>query len=209
MTPGAPGPAPTGTGPAPADAAWVIVDSPLPIETLREFCRDVERLYRINPSLEITAWRPVADDTFHAAWRNTSNQQDAVFDLRIERGSADAFEVAYSQGLKRCTRFALSPAVSGSRLTITDDYGGVPEEERARRVVEVDQSLVAWGWALHAYLRRERRWGRNAVYRWTMRRVWLPMKPSARRITTLLVVVTAAEFLIVLFVGLIWWIEHR
>jgi hypothetical protein len=35
------------------------------------------------------------------------------------------------------------------------------------------------------------------------------MKPSARRITTLLVLVTAAEFLIVLLVGLIWWIEHR
>jgi hypothetical protein len=42
-----------------------------------------------------------------------------------------------------------------------------------------------------------------------MRRVWLPMKPGARRITGLLVLVTAAELLIVLFVGIIWWIEHR
>jgi hypothetical protein len=179
------------------------------METLREFCRDVERLYRINPHLEVTSWHRIADDTFRVAWRNTSNQQDAVFDLRIERGSADTFEVAYSQGLKRSTRFALSPAVSGSRLTITDDYSGVPEEERTRRVAEVDRSLEAWGWALHAYLRREQRWGRNAVYRWYMRRIWLSMRPVARRITTLLVLVTAAEFLIVLFVGLIWWIEHR
>ena len=209
MRPGAPPPAPAGSGPAPADAAWVTVDSPLPMETLREFCRDVERLYRINPCLEIAAWRPIADDTFRAAWRNTSNQQDVALDLRIERESVDAFEVAYSQGLKRCTRFVLAPAAAGSRLTITDDYSGVPEEERARRVAEVDPTLVAWGWALHAYLRRERRWRRNAVYRWYMRRIWLPMKPGARRITTLLVLVTAAEFLIVLFVGLIWWIEHR
>jgi hypothetical protein len=209
MTPGAPGPAPAGSGAAPADAAWVTIDSPLPIETLREFCGDVERLYRINPGLEIAAWRPVADDAFRVAWRNTSNQQDAALDLRVMRESVDALEVAYSQGLKRCTRFALAPTAAGSRLTITDDYSGVPEEERARRVAEVDQSLVAWGWALHAYLRRERRWGRNAVYRCYMRRVWLPMKPSARRITGLLVLVTAAEFLIVLFVGLIWWIEHR
>jgi hypothetical protein len=177
--------------------------------TLREFCRDVERLYRINPCLEIAAWRSIADDTFRAAWRNTSNQQDAALDLRVERESADTFAVTYSQGLKRCTRFALSPAVGGSRLTITDDYSGVPEEERTRRVAEVDRSLAAWGWALYAYLRRERRWGRNPVYRWYTRRVWLPMKPGARRITTLLVLVTAAEFLIVLFVGLIWWIEHR
>jgi hypothetical protein len=199
----------TSGAPPPADAAWVTVDSPLPVETLREFCRDVERLYRINPCLEIASWRPIADAAFHAVWRNTSNQQDATFDLRIERESADAFEVAYSQGLKRGTRFALSPAAGGSRLTITDDYSGVPEEERARRMAEVDRSLAAWGWALQAYLRRERRWGRNPVYRGYMRRIWLPMKPGARRITTLLVLVTAAEFLIVLFVGLIWWIEHR
>ncbi len=209
MTDGAPRPAPAGSGPAPADAAWVTVDSPLSMETLREFCRDVERLYRINPCLEIAYWRPVGDDTFHAAWRNTSNQQDLALVLRIERESADAFQVGYSEGLKRCTRFVLAPAAAGSRLTITDDYSGVPEEERARRVAEVDPTLAAWGWALHACLRRERRWGRNAIYRWTMRRIWLPMKPSARRITTLLVLITAAELLIVLFVALIWWIEHR
>ena len=209
MTHGAPGLAPAGSGPAPADAAWATIDSPLPIEALREFCGDVERLYRINPCLDIASWRPIADGTFHAAWRNTSNQQDAALDLQIVHESDDAFEVRYSQGLKRSTRFALAPAAAGSRLTITDDYSGVPEEERARRVAEVDPTLVAWGWALHAYLRRERRWGRNAVYRWYMRRIWLPMKPGARRITTLLVLVTVAEFLIVLFVGLIWWVEHR
>ena len=209
MTQGAPEPTPPDPVSASADAAWVTIESPLPVEALREFCRDVERLVRINPYLEIASWRRIADYTFRVAWRNTSNQQDATLDLRIERNSADAFEVAYSQGLKRCTRFALASVAAGSRLTITDDYSGVPEDERARRVAEVDRSLEAWGWALHAYLRRERRWGRNAIYRWTMRRVWLPMKPGARRITTLLVLVTAAEFLIVLFVALIWWAEHR
>lgn len=209
MTHDVPEPAPAGAVPAPADAAWVTVEVPLALETLREFCRDVERLYRINPCLEIASWRPVDDDTFRAAWRNTSNQRDYALDLRIERASADEFQVDYSEGLKRCTRFVLAPAAAGSRLTITDDYSGVPEEARVRRVAEVDPTLVPWGWALHAYLRRERRWGRNALYRWTMRRVWLPMKPTARRITTLLVVITAAELLIVAFVALIWWIEHR
>jgi hypothetical protein len=209
MTHGAARPAPAGAAPASADEAWVTIETPLTMEALREFCRDVERLYRINPCLEIASWRRIGDDTFHVAWRNTSNQQDAALDLRIERESADGFEVAYSQGLKRSTRFALAPAAGGSRLTITDDYSGVPEEERARRVAEVDRSLGAWGGALRTHLRRELRWGRKAVYRWTMRRVWIPMKPSARRITTLLVLVTAAELLIVLFVALIWWIEHR
>jgi hypothetical protein len=209
MTAGAPQPAPADAAPAPADTAWVTIESPLAIETMREFCRDVERLYRINPYLEVGSWRRTADGTFQVAWRNTSNQQDAALDLRIARESDDAFEVGYSQGLKRSTRFALAPAAAGSRLTITDDYSGVPEEERARRVAEVDRSLEAWGWALQAYLRREQRWARNAVYRWYMRRIWLPMKPGARRITTLLVLITAAELLVVVFVALIWWIEHR
>jgi hypothetical protein len=208
MTPGVPEPAPAGAVPAPADAAWVTVEAPLPLDRLREFCRDIERLYRINPCLEIASWRAIGSDAFHAVWRNTSNEREAALDLKIGRESADAFQVGYSEGLKRSTRFVLEPAAGGSRLTITDDYSGVPEEERMRRVAEVDRSLVPWGRALHAYLRRERRWGHNALYRWTVRRIWLPMKPSARRITMLLVLITAAELLVIVFVALIWWIEH-
>jgi len=36
----------------------------------------------------------------------------------------------------------------------------------------------------------------------------LVMRPSARRITKLIVLVTLAEFAFFLLVALIWWIEH-
>lgn len=196
-------------GDNPRDASWVIVDTPLSLPALREFCADIERLFRINPYLEFQRWQRSGADSIHAGFRNLSNQQMVELDLRIERESEDAFALIYRAGIKTRTRFVLEAAGAGSRLTITDDYAGMPPAEREQRLHEVDKSLTAWGWALHEYLRREQRWGRYALWRWYMRRWWLPMTPGARRITYMLVLVTAAEFVFVLLVATIYWIENR
>ena len=196
-------------GDIPRDASWVIVDTPLSLPALREFCADVERLFRINPYLEFERWQRTGADSIHARFRNLSNQQMAALDLRIERESDDAFTLIYRVGVKARTRFVLEPAGAGSRLTITDDYAGLPPAEREQRLHEVDRSLTAWGWALQEYLRREQRWGGCAPWRWYMRRLWLPMTPRARRITYMLVLLTAAELVLVLLVATIYWIETR
>lgn len=196
-------------GDNPRDASWVIVDTPLSLPALREFCADIERLFRINPYLEFQRWQRSGADSIHAGFRNLSNQQMVELDLRIERESEDAFALIYRAGIKTRTRFVLEAAGAGSRLTITDDYAGMPPAEREQHLHEVDKSLTAWGWALHEYLRREQRWGRYALWRWYMRRWWLPMTPGARRITYMLVLVTAAEFVFVLLVATIYWIENR
>jgi hypothetical protein len=188
----------------------VVIETPLGLAELRLFCSDLERLYRINPYLEIQAWQPLAAGRFRVTWRNLSNDQAATLELRREpqSESENAFSVAYSRGIKACTRFLLEPAPGGSRLVLTDDYASLPQNELASRIAEVDKSLTAWGWALHAYLRREHRWGSNPLWRWSMRRLWLPMRPAARRITALIVLVSMAEFAFFLLVALIWWIEH-
>ncbi len=196
-------------GDTPRDASWVIVDTPLSLPALRGFCADIERLFRINPYLELKLWRCTGTDSHHASFRNLSNQQMVEIDLRIERESDDGFTLIYSKGIKARTRFVLEPAAGGSRLVITDDYAGLPPAEREQRLDEVDKSLTAWGWALHEYLRREQRWGRFPPWRWYMRRVWLPMTPRARRITYMLVLVTAAELVLVLLVATIYWVETR
>lgn len=187
----------------------MVIDTRLGLADLRLFCGDVERLYRINPYVEIQAWEPLAAGRFRVTWRNLSNDCAATLELRRDAESENAFSVAYSQGIKRRTRFLLEPAPGGSRLVLTDDYTSLPVEERASRIAEVDKSLAAWGWALHAHLRREHRWGSNPLWRWAMRRYWLPMRPAARRITTLIVLASLAEFAFFLLVALIWWIEHR
>jgi len=189
------------------DASWVIVDTPLSLPALREFCADIERLFRINPYLEFQHWQRSGADSFHARFRNLSNQQMVELDLRVERESDDAFTLIYRAGIKVRTRFVLEAAGAGSRLTITDDYAGMPSAEREQRLHEVDKSLTAWGWALHEYLRREQRWGGCAPWRWYMRRWWLPMTPGARRITYMLVLLAAAELVLVLLVATIYWIE--
>lgn len=191
------------------DSSWVVIDTPLAPEALREFCGDLERLYRINPYLEIQSWTPTGAGRARVAWRNLSNRQATELELHRVRESDNAFAVSFSAGIKHATHFRLEPAGAGSRLTITDRYDGLPPDERTRRLDEVDRSLNAWGWALHAHLRREHRWGANPLWRWTMRRVWLPMRPSARRITTLIVLVSIAEFVFFLLVALIYWSEHR
>jgi hypothetical protein len=193
----------------PQDASWVVIDTPLSLADLRRFCGDIERLYRINPYLEIQTWQPLAAGGFRVSWRNLSNDEAATLELHREPESENAFSVAYSQGIKRRTQFLLEPAQVGSRLVVTDDYANLPEELRASRMAEVDKSLTAWGWALHAYLRSEHRWGANPLWRWTMQRFWLPMRPSARRIAKFIVLASIAEFAFFLLVALIWWIEHR
>jgi hypothetical protein len=192
-------------GAVPADAAWVVIETPLAPADLAEFCRDLERLYRINPYLEFRQWRDTAPDAHAVAWRNLSNQREFELRFAVERASDSEFTVRYDRGIKRSTRFAIEPHAAGSRLTITDGY----EPDSGADTGEVDKSLHAWGVALREYLLREQRWGGYGLWRWYMRRVWVPMKPSARRITFMLLVLTLAEIALITLGAAIYWIEYR
>jgi hypothetical protein len=189
----------------PANAAWVTVEVPLEPAALAAFCRDVERLYRINPYLEFRRWRETGPGAFAVSLRNLSNQRDLELQLTLERSSERDFRVRYDRGVRRSTRFEIDATAEGSRLRITDDYRGATEADTA----EVDRSLHAWGVALREYLLRDRRWGWCAPWRWYMRRVWVPMKPSARRITFIILLVTLAEIALIALVMAIYWAEHR
>lgn len=192
--------------PAPANAAWVVIESPLAPQALARFCEDVERLYRINPCLEFREWRSLGAGRLRARFRNLSNQRDFDLELAVESAGAGVISVRYDSGIKRATRFEVAPSPSGSTLTITDEYA---PDAGAESAGEVDRSLNAWGAALRNYLLRERRWGGWALWRWYMRRVWLPMKPAGRRITFILLAVTAAEVALIAIFLLVYWLEQR
>jgi hypothetical protein len=188
-----------------ADTAWVTIDVPLEPAALAGFCRDVERLYRINPYLEFRRWRETAPGAFSVSMRNLSNQRDLELRLTLERVSERHFLVRYDRGVKCSTRFEIGATAEGSCLRISDDYSGAAETDTA----EVDRSLHAWGVALREYLLRDQRWGWCAPWRWYMRRVWVPMKPSARRITFIILLVTLAEIALFALVMAIYWAENR
>ena len=81
-------------------------------------------------------------------------------------------------------------AVPGASLTLTID------------------TQAAWAEALRIYFLRLKRWSWLPGWRWYLRRVWVPMKPSSRRIVWLVYLITIAEFFFFLFVMLIYVLEQ-
>ena len=190
------------------DAAWVDIQAPIAAEKLGVFCADVERLFRINPYLEFRAWEALAGDRFRAEVTNLSNGRRMTLEMRLERRSALAFRVHYASGVKRSTSFEIRPQPEGSSLRITDDYSPRNAGSPDASVAEVDRSLHAWGVALHDYLRLEHRFGWLPLWHAAARHLWLPMKPSARRIARLVVLIAMAEFVFFLLVALIYALEQ-
>lgn len=192
----------------PADAAWVAIEAAMDPVRLAQFCQDLERLFRINPYYEFRVWRHVAPDRVEFDLHNMSTGRVVAAQLSVARASEFDFAVHYDRGIKRATRFEIEAAPAGSRLRITDDYGDAGRDIDID-LQDVDRSLHAWGVALHEYLAREQRWSGCAPWRWYMRRVWVPMKPAARRITFMLLMVTLAEIALVALVMAIYWLEFR
>ncbi len=191
------------------DLAWIRVPTAFSPDELAALCQQPEVLFRINPYYHFERWTQTGPDTYHADCDNQSNQQRLVLDMVVTREPGGGFQVSYAQGIKRRTVFLIEPMPLGSYLCVTDDYSGLPEEERRRREAEVDKSLPAWGEALRAYFKRMKRWSWLPGWRWYIRRVWIPMKPSTRRIVWLLYLITVAEFFFFLFVLLIFVLEQN
>jgi hypothetical protein len=178
------------------DAAWVRVATPFSADALREFCRDLERLYRINPLLEFVEWRQIGPDNYYLMANNMSNAQEIATEIHRDE-TYDGFKIRYSHGLKSATFIRIEKDIqgNGSALVLIDDYSGLTEAERTQRLAEVDRSLDHWGKELFRYLHKWQRWHWFPPFRWYMRRVWQPMKPSARRIAYMLIVITLFELL--------------
>ncbi len=182
------------------DAAWVSVENPLTLHELRTFITDLERLYRINSLLEVNRWHAESTSSIQVDLNNLSNGKSLCTNITMEQ-RADGLLIRYLDGLKTSTHLKMEENANGSsRLTITDDYSAIPEGQRRERLDEVDRSLPQWGQDLHSYLRSWKRWSWLPPWRWYMGAVWLPMKPSARRITRWIFWITAAEMVVFLFV---------
>ncbi|MET0070144.1 MAG: hypothetical protein ABW096_08880 [Candidatus Thiodiazotropha sp.] len=190
------------------DAAWISVETPLSPVQLQRFIEDLERLYRINSLLEVERWEPLGQDRVSFEALNLSNGKQEKSELRVERID-NGIRVNYQRLLKSSTRFEVAQATAnGSCLTITDDYSGTEESQRRRRLDEVDRSLNQWGRDMHSYLQSWHRWSWLPPWRWYMEKIWQPMKPSARRITRWIVLITLVEMMLILLLIAILVIEQ-
>jgi hypothetical protein len=191
------------------DVAWASLNTPLNSDELKLFCRDIERLFRINPMLEFSEWQALGTNEYAFSGKNSS--QETPFDFSVKctvREQADGFRLDYSQGLKSNTTFKIEPAPQGSKLTIIDCYDGLSEEERKSRLAEVDKSIVVWASYLQKFIISWHRWSRLAPWRWYMRRVWQPMKPTARRISYMLVWISLFEIALIALGVAIYFSEY-
>ncbi len=189
------------------DRARLEVETPFDAAALGRFIADTERLLRINPLMEFHRFERLAEDRWHLEGRNLANGH--AFDVTLTRRPlADGgWRLEWEGWLKQATEIRVLPDGDRARLEIVDHYGGLPEEERRARLDEVDTSFLHWGHALHRFLRNDRRWGWLPGWRWYMNGPWLRMKPSGRRIAFMLLFITAAEFVLFLFVLLIFRLE--
>ena len=208
-----PGETEGGSARIPENAAWASVEIPLPTHALYVFLSNIERLFRLNPHLEILAWQQQPDQAEAREYRlsalNETNGCRSEVSVRVEPlGECIGYRVEYDQGLKHSTELRIAAAAGGSLLTITDHYHPVSDTSD-ERLKEVDRSLLPWAAAIRSHLRGKTRFGGLPGYRWWAERVMLGMSPRQRRIVRMIVWVSVLEFIVFLFVALIFWLESR
>lgn len=178
------------------DAAWASINTPLHIDSLLVFIQDVERLFKINPMLEFKQWETLGASCYIMTGRNLSQETPFDFNTKLHvTHKTNGMEIEYENGIKSHTTIEIEPielenGKQGSKLTIIDSYS---EIDNNNALVEVDKSLVIWVTDLQRYLINWRRWSSLKLWRWYMQRVWLPMKPTARRITYMLLWISVVE----------------
>ena len=190
------------------DAAWATIQTPLEASDLRAFCLDIERLFRINPYIEFECWEQHGENKYHFTGRNSSQEPAFEFALDLEvEPLPNGILIRYAQGLKKSTTLLIEPKEKGSILTITEDYSGSSEEERKARLQEVDKSLTHWAGDLQTFLITWHRWSQLSLWRWYMRRIWQPLKPTGRRIVYMFIWISLVEVALIALGAGIYWSE--
>jgi len=197
------------------DAAVRAVPTRLEPAKLADYCRDIEVLFRLNPYYFFERWKKTSESSYRVEFLNKSNDQKVLVDIDVTIGNHGEIIVSYSDGIKLRTVFFAEPAPPSndpraprSLLIVVDDYSRFTEAERKDRLNEVDKSMLAWAEALRVYFIRQKRWSWLPGWRWYIRRLWIKMNPSARRIVWWIYLISVVEFFFFLFVLLIYVIEQ-
>lgn len=199
------------------DAAWVILHTPLSERELKQFCLDIERLFRINPMLNFKKWQTMRPDRYYFAGQNISQNPPFDFELILAvKKLTNGLQIDYEQGLKIRTTFVIEP-FSGlqnaqlplqSTLIITDFYRSFPETECTQQLLRVDKSISVWANDLQHYLFNWKKWSHCGLWHWYMHNIWQPMKPMGRRITYILFWVTVAELALIFLGAALYYLEY-
>lgn len=185
------------------NAAWITIPTKLKLTTLFDFCSKFERLYRLNPYLQINLWRSAGNSIIDVDWDNHSNEQLFTTVTRINVAmSENEIRLIYASGIKRETLLRVEESIGGAQLTIIDDYGNSGQQD----VQQVDKSLAAWGQALDKFFSRYFYLQHIPFLDRIIDRIWLRLSPTGRRITYILFVITVIEIAALLLFVLMFWL---
>lgn len=191
------------------NAAWVEFNIPMQVDELKLFCTDIERMFRINPHLEFTEWEKLGENHYRVAGKNTSQEPAIEFGYEFTvDDSQDVLRVLYKDCLKLSTTFKAESSELGAKLTIIDEYHVLSDDEAKAREGEIDRSLEVWANYLMRYMLTWTKWSWLSPWRWYMQKVWLPMKPMARRITYTLIWITLFEMALIALGVAVYYAEY-
>jgi len=192
------------------DKAWVEFKTPLNKKELFQFCKDIEVLFRINPYLEIKLWEKLSDKNYRMHVINHS--QIPEFELRTEfekKISKNEIKLKYNTGIKSNTVFSINPEPNGSKLTIVENYHTDLNDSIENYLILVDKSLKKWAEEVQQFLIHWKRWCWFSPWRLYKLRIWLPMKPLARRVTDILLFVSAIEIILIAMGSVIYILFYK
>ncbi len=198
------------------DAAWISVELPLSQRDAYAFIQQTELLFRLNPYLAIKSWQEDAPGRIYLGKKihldalNEMNGMQQTMTLSVTDVQPDgSYALGYDKGLKQGSFFTVESITPDTcRLTLKDRYPAeISVAEREARLNEVDRSLIPWGAAIHGYFKRRKYWGWLPLYNRFQDSFWFGMVPRHRRIARLLVWITVLEFVVFLFVFVIYWLE--
>ena len=192
------------------DRVWVEFNTPFNKKALLNFCQKLEQLYRINPYLEFEKWAHTSKYSYYMVAINHSQVPSFKIDTKFKlENLTNGIEVHYSNGIKSSTRFIIDDAAQGSKLIITEIYRLLPTQESLTYLHEVDKSLTKWAEEIQQYIILWDRWSWFTPWKLYKSYIWLPMKPSGRRITYMLLWISIIEVLLVSLGVMIYFIEYR
>ncbi|MBE9516625.1 MAG: hypothetical protein IME93_06570 [Proteobacteria bacterium] len=187
------------------DAAWVTIKSELTTDQVMRVASDIEVIFRLNPYYYIESWE-AQGDSFKVNYKNNSNNQTVEQSFTVTR-KPNELEINYENDIKNKTVLKIEPDGSGSVLTLIDDYSHLTGAEREQRSDEADKSQQKWGEAIYTYLARIKKWSWLPGWQTYMRRVWMPMNPSGRRVVFMLSVIAIAQFAFFILILGVWVLE--
>lgn len=174
-------------------------------EAAYRFLLDCEKVIRLSPYWEVKAYRgaktPAPGAVAEAEVEHyRDGRQEALTFTLIEAVPWERIRWAVAGGTRREIAFFLKEEDGGIRIVQEEELVCPPEDDAVRRRGESE--LTFWLRSLREYLRlyeRSTLWTR--AFRWVMDRYWLPMTPSQRKVSILVIKITIAEF--VIFLGIV------